>query len=116
MRTPIKRPRVTTKTSEINMKIQQIALRVALITASAVLLDGCMSSTPVWDRTFGDAVRTVTAMQVLNPTASANTDPVAGIDGTAATASQQNYGKSFMAPPPPTSVFTIGVSGSGGSN
>ncbi|MGN6320011.1 hypothetical protein [Trinickia sp.] len=98
------------------MKIQKIALRLALITAGGALLNGCMSSTPVWDRTFGDAVKTVTAMQVLNPSASANNDPVAGIDGTAATASQQNYGKSFMAPPPPTSVFTIGVSGSGGSN
>lgn len=97
------------------MKIQRIALRIALITAGTTLLNGCITSTPVWDRTFGDAVKTVTAMQVLNPTASANTDPVAGIDGTAATASQQNYGKSFMAPPPPTSVFTIGVSGSGGS-
>lgn len=97
------------------MKIQQITLRLALVTAVCALLNGCLSSTPTWDRTFGDSVKTVTAMQVLNPAASANTDPVVGIDGTAATASQQNYGKSFMSPPPPTSVFTIGVSGSGAS-
>ncbi len=97
------------------MKNQQIIIRLALVSAACALLNGCLSSTPVWDRTFGDSVKTVTAMQVLNPAASANADPVAGIDGTAATASQQNYGKSFMAPAPQTSVFTIGVSGSGAS-
>lgn len=97
------------------MKIQQIAFRLTLVTAGCALLNGCLSSTPVWDRTFGESVKTITALQVLNPAASANTDPVAGIDGTAATAAQQNYGKSYMAPPPPTSVFTIGVSGSGAS-
>lgn len=95
------------------MKIQQLALRLTLATACSAALNGCMTSTPVWDRTFGDSVKTITAMQVLNPAASANADPVVGVDGTAATAAQQNYGKSFMAPPPPTSVFTIGVSGSG---
>lgn len=97
------------------MKNQHITFRLALVTAACTLLNGCLSSTPVWDRTFGDSVKTVTAMQVLNPTASANTDPVVGIDGTAATASQQNYGKSFMTPAPQTSVFTIGVSSSGAS-
>lgn len=97
------------------MKIQQIAFRLTLVTAGCALLNGCLSSTPVWDHTFGDSVKAVTAMQVLNPAASANADTVAGVDGTAATAAQQNYGKSFVAPPPPTSVFTIGVSGSGAS-
>ena len=102
------------------MKIQHITLRLALIAAGCALLNGCLNSTPVWDRTFGDSVKAVTAMQTLNPNASANTDSVAGVDGTAATAAQQNYGKSFMAPPPPANMFTIGVgggsnSGSGGS-
>ncbi|WP_206956449.1 hypothetical protein [Trinickia acidisoli] len=97
------------------MKIQQIALRLALIVGACAILDGCLSSTPIWDRTFGESVNAITAMQTLNPNASANTDPVMGIDGTAATAAQQNYGKSFMAPPPPTNMFTIGVSSSSGS-
>jgi hypothetical protein len=53
-------------------------------------------------------------MQTLNPNASANNDPVAGIDGTAAAAAQKSYAKSFTAPPPPTNAFTIGVGSSNG--
>lgn len=97
------------------MKIQHIALRLALIAAGCAALNGCLSSTPVWDRTFGNSMHSVTAMQTLNPTAAANEDPVAGVDGTAATAAQQNYGKSFLTPPPPVNVLTIGI-GSGGSS
>lgn len=99
------------------MNIRPIALRLALIASACSVLDGCLSSTPTWDRTFGNAVNEITTMQTLNPNAAANTDPVAGIDGTAASASQQNYVKSYMAPPPPINSFTIGVSGasSGGS-
>lgn len=98
------------------MNIQHIALRLALVAASCATLNGCMSSTPVWDRTFGNSMRSVTAMQTLNPNAAANEDPVIGVDGTAATAAQQNYGKSFMTPPPPVNVLTIGVGGSSGSS
>lgn len=99
------------------MKIQQIALRLLLIASACAMLNGCLSSTPTWDKTFGNAVKEITTAQTLNPNASANTDPVAGIDGTAATATQQNYAKSYMSPPPPVNMFTIGVSGgsSGGS-
>ncbi|WP_116138624.1 hypothetical protein [Trinickia diaoshuihuensis] len=97
------------------MKIQHIAARLALIAAGCATLNGCLSSTPVWDRTYGNSVRAVTAMQTLNPNASANEDPVAGVDGTAATAAQQNYGKSFLTPPPPVNVLTIGVGSSNSS-
>lgn len=98
------------------MKIQHIALRLALIAASCAALNGCLSSTPVWDRTFGNSMHTVAAMQTLNPNAAANEDPVAGIDGIAGTATQQNYGKSFLTPPPPVNVLTIGVGSSSGSS
>lgn len=98
------------------MKIHIIALRLALVVGACASLEGCLTSTPTWDRTYGNALNQVMAMQVLNPNASASTDPVAGIDGTAATAAQQNYGKSFMAPPPPTNMFTIGVGSSSSGN
>ena len=99
------------------MKIHHIAFRLALVACACASLDGCLTSTPTWDHTFGNAINEITALQVINPNASANADPVAGIDGTAATATQQNYAKSFMTPPPPVNMFTIGVSGgsSGGS-
>lgn len=97
------------------MKIHHLALRLALIACACATLNGCLTSTPTWDRTFGNAVNEITALQVLNPNASANADPVAGIDGPAATAAQQNYVQSFMTPPPPVNTFTIGVSGTGGA-
>jgi hypothetical protein len=102
---------------ETDMNIPHIALRLALVAAACAALDACISSTPTWDRTFGNTVSEITALQTLNPNASANADPVTGIDGVSATAAQQNYAKSFLMPPPPANMFTIGVSGgsSGGS-
>jgi len=81
----------------------------------ASLLAGCgtsaLQTTPRWDARFGDATRALFAQQVLNPAAARDTRPVTGIDGHAAAASQQRYQKSFMEPPPPANVFTIGVTG-----
>jgi len=90
-------------------------LRLALCVGACATLGGCLSSSPTWDQTFGSAVKQITVMQTLNPQASDNDDPVAGIDGRAAEAVQTNYAKSFTAPTPPTNVFTIGV-GTGSSN
>lgn len=100
------------------MNIRNTALRLAIVAGACATLNACLTSTSTWDRTFGNSVRTITAMQMIDPNASANTDPVAGIDGTAATGALQNYGGSFMAPPPPVNMFTIGVGGgsSGGSS
>jgi hypothetical protein len=102
---------------ETDMNTPHIALRLALVASACAALNACISTTPTWDRTFGNAVSEITALQTLNPNASANTDPVTGIDGVAATAAQQNYAKSFLTPPPPANMFTIGVSGgsAGGS-
>jgi hypothetical protein len=98
------------------MKIKITPLGVALCIVACLALDGCMSSTPHWDQTFGDSVHQITAMQVLNPQAGQNDDPVDGIDGTSANSAMASYDKSFVAPPPPQNMFTIGVgSGSGSS-
>ncbi|MFL9859967.1 hypothetical protein PQR72_30245 [Paraburkholderia madseniana] len=94
------------------MKTIPTLIRVALCAGVVATLAGCLSSTPHWDATFGDAVNQLKAMQTLNPQASANTDPVSGIDGTAAVAAQKGYAKSFTAPTPPTNMFTIGVGSS----
>jgi hypothetical protein len=96
------------------MKAIPTLIRLALCAGVATTLAGCLSSTPHWDATFGDSVKQLTVMQTLNPQASANTDPVSGIDGTAAVAAQKGYAKSFTAPTPPGNMFTIGV-GSGSS-
>ncbi|WP_168789954.1 hypothetical protein [Paraburkholderia aromaticivorans] len=87
-------------------------IRTALCAGLSAALAGCLSSTPHWDATFGDSVNQIKEMQTLNPNASANTDPVAGIDGTAAAAAQKSYAKSFTAPPAPTNNFAIGIGSS----
>lgn len=87
-------------------------IRAAICAALATALTGCLTSTPHWDATFGDSVTQIRAMQTLNPDASSNTDPVAGVDGKAASAAQKSYTKSFTAPPPPVNTYMIGVGSS----
>jgi hypothetical protein len=99
------------------MTFKLTAFRVAACIGACIALNGCLSSTPHWDQTFGDSIHQITAMQVLNPQAGLNTDPVAGIDGATANSIMADYNKSFTAPTPSTNVFTIGVgTGSQSSN
>jgi type IV pilus biogenesis protein CpaD/CtpE len=78
------------------------------------LLAGCVSPTPTLDANFGNAVRTVRAMQTVNPDAGLNPDPVAGMDGVAADESIRRYHDSFKTPPPVTNVINIGGGITGG--
>lgn len=84
---------------------------------ASVAMAGCASKTPYLDQHFGEAVNAAKAQQTINPEASQNTDPVAGIDGKAANAAVDQYHKSFEQLPATTNVFNIGVgtSGSGGT-
>ncbi len=75
----------------------------------SVAMAGCATKTPILDQHFGDAVNAAKAQQTINPDASQNTDPVAGIDGQAADAAIDRYHKSFERPPATGNVFTIGV-------
>lgn len=81
---------------------------------ASVALVGCVTKTPYLDQKFGEAVNTAKAQQTINPDASLNTDPVAGLDGQAAAAVLDNYHKSYESPPAPVNVFTIGVGSGGG--
>jgi len=81
------------------------------IALSAVLLAACSTTTtPDYDLRFGDAVRQARMRQTLNPTASANPDPVLGLDGKAAQETIHLYHDSFKAPPPVVNVINIGGS------
>ena len=72
--------------------------------------DACLANSPRLDARFGDAVNVAKAQQTLNPDASKNRNVVAGIDGKAAQDTMLRYHESFKTPPPPSNVFTIGVS------
>ena len=82
------------------------------------LLGGCAgSTTPEADARFGESLNTLKAQQTLNPEASRNTNPVAGIDGKAAKGAYDNYRDSFRQPPAEgMNVAPItGVNAGGGS-
>ena len=96
-----------------------------LLTAAAAILvlqacattcsdfDTCLATSPRLDARFGDAVNIAKAQQTLNPDASKNRNVVAGIDGKSAQEAILRYHESFKSPPPPSNVFTIGVSSGG---
>jgi hypothetical protein len=69
---------------------------------------GCASPAPYVEENLGRAVDTAKAQQTLNPDASRNTEPVAGIDGTAADHAVHEYQNTFKAPPPTFPVINIG--------
>lgn len=73
------------------------ATRAAVLLALASLA-GCASTSPAWDSGFGSAVRASVATQVIDPAASANRNPAAGIDAKAALGAQQQYEQSFARP------------------
>jgi hypothetical protein len=85
------------------------------LTCCAVLavLAGC-STTPHYDARFGDAVRQAKSAMTINPKASTNPDPAAGIDGQAASETITRYQDSFKEPPPVVNVINIG--GVGGTS
>lgn len=85
------------------------AKQVVLAVAAAMSLAGCAwSPTPYYDQHFGEAVRTAKAQQTIDPEASANPDPVAGINGRAAKESMDRYHDSFKSPPKTFNVINIG--------
>jgi hypothetical protein len=83
----------------------------AMAIAAGFLLAGCASTTtPYLDQHFGEAVKAARAQQTINPDASKNPDPVAGVDGRAAKDAMDRYHKSFENPPASFNVLNIGGS------
>lgn len=75
----------------------------------ALVLGACATpATPGYDARFGEAVRQAQALQVLDPNAGRNTDPVTGIDGQAGKNAIDRYQESFRAPPRSFEIFNIG--------
>lgn len=76
-------------------------------------LSGCAATTtPETDARHGEAMSMIKAQQTINPDASLNTDPVAGVDGKAAKGALDNYRDSFRKPPAEASVSSITIGGS----
>jgi type IV pilus biogenesis protein CpaD/CtpE len=92
------------------LKLKLSPLKLVLSTLVAAGLVGCINPSPVVDKNFGKAVNAAKAQQTINPDASLNKDPVAGIDGQAADAAMSRYHRSFVQPAVTPNVFNIGVS------
>jgi hypothetical protein len=60
-----------------------LSLGISLLSLLA-LLTACASTTPEYDKRFGDAVRQARSQSTLNPKAGENPDPVSGMDGASA--------------------------------
>ena len=92
-------------------------LRTAVVLAGCALLSACVTTTPNYDARFSDSVQIAQARQTLDPGATTRnaTNTLAGMDGQAARAAYDRYLFSFVRPQAQPNVFTIGVSGSGGT-
>lgn len=89
-------------------------LVIAVALGLSTQLTACVSTTtPELDAKFGDAVRAAREAQTVNPSASANKDPVQGLDGKSAVNALERYQDSFKAPPKTFEVLNIGGSQSG---
>jgi hypothetical protein len=100
------------------MKLEHLvpARRAALLLSLSTVLGGCMSSSPIWDAHVGDAVRTVSQMQIIDPRAGEHTPSTPGIDGKAAVAAQDMYDKSFRQPVTTVNPFVIGIGAGQGAS
>jgi len=93
----------------MSTRIRPMALALGLALACACL-QGCVHSTPEWDRQFGTSTRANLAAQVLDPAAAANTNPATGIDGRAAKGAHDRYQRSYeqREAPPPALIINAG--------
>ena len=82
--------------------------------AFLAILAGCVSPAPYVESHIGSAVNAAKAQQTIDPDASKNPDPVAGVDGRAAKSSVERYEDSFKAPPPTFNIININSGGNGG--
>jgi hypothetical protein len=82
------------------MKFDRIVLprRTLALAIASLLLGGCMTSTPIWDAHFGEAVRSVTEAQIIDPRAAERNPSTPGIEGKAAVSAMDQYSKSFESP------------------
>ncbi len=100
---------MTKNTSSARLSVVTVLVGVLLLTQLA----GCMSTTPEYDKRFGDAVRQSRLQMTINPDAGRTADAALGMDGPSAREALVRYQGSFKTPPPVTNVINIG--GSGGS-
>jgi hypothetical protein len=98
----------------MKLELVNLARRAALVLPVAAALNGCMSSTPIWDAHFGQALNAVKQAQIIDPDAAQHAHAAPDMDGKSAVTAMDSYDKAFRSPTPPANAFVIGI-GSGSS-
>lgn len=75
-----------------------MSIKFLFVLAAGLSTTACVSTTPRWDRQYGQSVHGAITSQTIDPAAAANRNPVVGIDGNAALGAQQRYERSFAQP------------------
>lgn len=86
-------------------------IRLTAVVLLGGCLQGCVQTTPQWDRQFGLATRHNLAAQAIDPAASANQHPATGIDGRAAKGAHDRYQRSFAQPEAQAPTLVINAGG-----
>ncbi|HEX7911071.1 MAG TPA: hypothetical protein VF534_23685 [Paraburkholderia sp.] len=100
------------------MKHEQFAFArwTTLVLAACLVLSACMSSTPIWDKHFGEALKSVKEAQIIDPHAGEHALYSQSMDGKSAAAAMDTYDRSFQQPLPAPNAFVIGVGGGNGGS
>jgi hypothetical protein len=99
-------------TKNIDSALRSV-VSVCVAVSLLAFLAGCASTTPEYDKRFGDAVRQSRLQMTINPNAGSAADAALGLDGPSAREALVRYQNTFKTPPPVTNVINIGGSGSG---
>lgn len=85
------------------------AALTSLLPLLALSVAGCAQRAPYLESQMGQSLSMLRAQQTVNPEASNNTDPVAGMDARAAQSAHERYEQSFRTPQTQRNAFTIGI-------
>lgn len=87
------------------------ALKSLFLVVLAAATSSCVSRTPYLEHQLGNTFNQLKAQQTINPRPASASNPGTGVDAQAAKSGYDAYQKSYRAPEPQPSAFTIGVGG-----
>jgi hypothetical protein len=77
---------------------------------ASIALVACTTVSPHLDAAFGLSVEEATDLQIMDPLALFDPNPVVGMDGVSAVSAIRHYQSTFATPQAPANVFAIGPS------
>ncbi|MDF3835127.1 hypothetical protein P3W85_19490 [Cupriavidus basilensis] len=81
-----------------NLNPSRCCAAIGLCAMASLVLSACVSTSPVWDKQAGQAMRAASRAQIINPDAPAGLPPMGGGSGKAAVAAMGNYDRAMSRP------------------